>query len=168
MTQTVQKNQYFADPELARLEQERRADLAANPAYARGIEQAQQQFKENTRLELEAELANLRRVSPDRDRCQATRDGYERCYKRLESTARRYAGLIGAPVQIPKYLPKPSTRDEFVNVGPAPAEVATYRETRGLGPSGRGIPPAIPGTASDHGWADRPEEQGGGKRSAKR
>lgn len=141
-----------------------RPPRAANAAYARGVAQATEQFAANTRGQLETALGDLRRVTPDRDRCQAARDSYERTYDRVRDAAQRVAGIDGKPVSIPKFLPPPQRSEEYVTVGPAPFGHGHYRETKGLGPSGKGVPPVIPGSGADHDWINRDESLGGGMR----
>lgn len=168
MTQTVTKSQRFEDPELARQAQAHRESVASNPQYVRGVAEAQENYRMNLRGRFRDELANLRRVTVDRDRCQATRDSYERTYERVRRTAEEVALEFGERQSIPAYLSRPETAEKSVTIGVPRADLGHYRESRGLGPDGEGVAPAVPGSAGDHGWLERPEEQGGGKRSTKR
>ncbi len=163
MTQVVSKAQGFADPELDRQAQAHREAVASNPQYARGILEAQENFKANAVRTFNDELANLRRVSVDRDRCQATRDSYERTYARVRSAAERIAAITGTEQRIPAFLPRPTTNVEYVTVGVPGADVGHYNETRGMGPSGKGLPAVgVPGSGDD--WLSREEKNGGKKR----
>lgn len=163
MSQVKQGNRPFNDPEYDARAQEQRDAVASNPAVQRGILDAQAQFQRNQEGILQDELANLRRVTPDRDRCQATRDSYERTYARVEQTARRVAQLRGRAVPIPKKLPRPSAVEEVVTIEPPAFDLGLYSETHGVGPSGKGMPPVgVPGAADD--WVNREAVTGTGSK----
>jgi hypothetical protein len=150
------------DPEAEAQELERRAELNGNDAYQRGMAHAQAQERANAQNALNQGLADLQRVSLNRDTTQAGRDSYNRCWNRVEKAAQRVASITDgaivdgnvteAAVTIPAWLPPPTpTKEQTVTVR-APRTDGAYRETKGMGPSGKGLPLRGPGSNTDPDW----------------
>lgn len=130
-------------------EANRREALASNTAHQHGVQAALNQFKENCQREFDDNIAALRKTALSRDVNRPGREAYDRCYKRLEGVAARLAEILDHPVQIPEWLPPVGHSERMVSIG-APRTVSTYHETKGMGPSGKGLPPPpIPGSAAD-------------------
>ena len=103
-------------------------------------------------------LAAVRVCEPKRDTSQNQRLRYELNWQKLRSAAENYTPLAnarGIKVMVPTYFPPPATAEQWHEYVPAPVSDGKYRETGGLGPSGKGIPPAIPGSAADSNWLER-------------
>jgi hypothetical protein len=160
------------DTVLEEREADRRADLAGNQAYQRGLAAAQRTELANRRAELKTAFADLHRMKTARGSVEASRAGYDRVYARIERLAQVIAGVTGESVEIPAYDPPAVLAAATRRIGPKPATGAVvtrpdgttatidpstaYVERGGRGPSGRGVPgPAVPGSAADHEWADR-------------
>jgi hypothetical protein len=144
-------------------EQDRREELSRSEPYRRGILAAEMQERRNAEHALSCELANLKRASLGRDVSAPGRDLYDRCHLRVTRAAERVASIIDGgldangevitgEVLIPAWLAPPTPTQEETVVVRASRVAGTYRETRGMGPSGKGIPPVIPGSAAD--WTD--------------
>lgn len=159
------------DHEAAAQETERRESLAANDAYAAGIRRAQTTELENRQNELKGAISDLRRMRQCRGNFAAALSGYSRVYQRIVRLAETIAGVTGESIEIPEFDPPQelSTRTRTIGPPKGTAEVVTrpdgtkvtvdtakaYKETKGKGPSGRGLPPpAIPGSAADSTWLE--------------
>lgn len=166
-----QKRPLPPDPEAAAKEAERIEILATNTSHQARVTAAQAQELANRQRELESEFANLQRMKTARGSMQAAYDGYCRVYQRIERLAGVLAAEYEREISIPVFDPPPlpgALNTRSVGVPKSPVELVTrpdgtkatvdtsqaYRETRGVGPSGKGIPRVIPGSAADHDWVD--------------
>jgi hypothetical protein len=150
------------DDEGAAAEQIRRDELAGSDAYQRGVQHALRQELANVRGELATRLGDLAKCTVNRDFSQAGRDAYSRCWNNCLKAAQRLKSIVeNEDVSIPDYIPPPSpTEQKMLSVG-VPRPDGSYRETLGLGKSGKGLPPpAAFGSAADSDWM---ETGGGGK-----
>ena len=113
-----------------------------NPQYARGQMQAAYQEAQNVRGEFSALLKGFGGIARQAyDNPPNSWDRYVRAYHRLRLAAERCAS-IGDDVSIPAQLPENPEVIKMVKVE-APRENASYRETRGMGKSGEGLPPQM-------------------------
>jgi len=110
-----------------------------NPQYARGQMQAAYQEALNVRGEFSALLKGFGGIARQAyDNPPNSWDRYVRAYHRLRLAAERCASL-GDDVSIPAQLPENPEVIKMVKVE-APKENATYKETRGMGKEGKGLP----------------------------
>ena len=165
MSQVEKRKSITVDPEAEQQEATRRAELGGNNAYRRGVLAAQAQERANVQSALTTALADLKRVSLKRDTTVAARDAYDRCYSRVVKAAERAAlALVGSigedgkvitgpKITIPAWLPPPTpAAEQTVSIG-APRADASYRESKGMGKSGRGGPaPGESGTDAHEAW----------------
>jgi len=109
-----------------------------NPQYARGMMQAAAVEAANVRNVFAALLKAFPPI--ERDAFVSMPSSFDR-YMRAHNALRRAAeacALLGDDVAIPERLPeRPATKMVKVE---APKENATYKETRGMGKEGKGLP----------------------------
>ena len=154
-----EKRERLADPALDTVERQRELQ-ANNPTLQTNMTAARKQEFENRKRELEGEIRNLRRMKDRAERgyVEAAKAGYERTYQRLTRLAQILADEFGQAVSVPSYDPPVDAMPKNVTtIQPRGAEAraadGTYRETRGMGPSGKGGPlPAFPGTDAGNAW----------------
>jgi hypothetical protein len=154
------------DPESADRETERREALAENTTLQTNIANAHAQELANRRGELTASFSDLQRMKSSTGNLQAAYEGYCRVYRRIERLATVIAGITGESIEVPEFDPPQvlSTKTRMIGPPASTAEVVTrpdgtkvtvdkagaYRETKGMGKSGRGGPGIpIPGSALD-------------------
>lgn len=149
----------LTDPALDSVEEQRAVQLS-NPTLQAQIRAARKQEFENQKRLLEADISGLQRM---KNRAalgysEASRQGYDRIYARLERLGQVLADEFGEAVTIPDYDPPVSGLPSNVKtIQPrSAAERATagaYRETKGMGPSGKGGPaPGFPGSDANEAW----------------
>jgi hypothetical protein len=149
----------LADPALDSVE-EQRAVQDSNPTLQANMSAARKLEYQNRRRELEGDIRNLARMKDRAARgyVEAARAAYDRVYARLTRLGQVLADEFGETVVIPAYDPPINELPTNVTtIKPrSAAERATdgkYRETMGLGPSGKGGPaPGFPGTDADQAW----------------
>jgi hypothetical protein len=154
-----EKRKRLADPALDSVE-EQRAIQDANPTLQQNMTAARRQEFENRKRELAGDIAGLQRMKDRAARgySGAAKAGYDRIYQRLLRLGQVLADEFGETVVIPDYDPPLDSLPSKVHtITPrSVAERATdgrYRETKGLGPSGKGGPaPGFPGTDADQAW----------------
>lgn len=139
------------DTELAAAEDRRRAELAGNGSYQRGVAAAKATAIANDRSALQTELDNLKRATVTRDANVPGRDKYDRTYHRVVKAAERLALATGAPVSgVPAWLPPPApTAENTVTIAvPKPAPTPIVK------PTGRGssLVPGFPGSDQNNAW----------------
>lgn len=134
-------------------------DTAPGPIstpIARGTVIAREQEFKNRRAEYDSEISNLERMRTSRGSLQARYDGYVRVYNRLERLAKTLVNEFNVTgLEIPVFDPPALTGSvKMRRVEPTASADASYRETAGRGPSGKGLPTAapVPGSAADGNW----------------
>jgi hypothetical protein len=143
----------FNDSSDAAKEQRRREELAASAPHQRGVQQALAQELTNVRGAFAAGLADLKRATLKRDGTVPGRDAYDRCHLRVTKAAERLAAITGQGVSMPAWIPPPAaTEADTVTVAPPAADLGAYRETKGMGASGAGLPLTGPGSNTDPDW----------------
>jgi len=155
MSQATYKSKPLpVDPGAEAQEAERRESLNVNAPYQRGVVHAESLEKSNRRGELAQNLADLKRVTLKRDTTQPARDAYDRKWRAVYAMAERFATAFGETVSMPAYLPPPqATAESTVAIEPGKPADGSYRETKGMGPSGKGGPlPGFPGSDADAAW----------------
>lgn len=142
------------DQEAEAQEAARRESMKQSAPYQRGMHSAGELEKSNRRGELTQNLKDLKRVTVNRDLNQPSRDAYDRKWRAVYAMAQRFATAYSEDVQVPAYLPPPEvTAVDVVTVKPGAPPDGRYKETGGLGPSGKGGPlPGAPGTDADIAW----------------
>lgn len=154
-----EKRTRLADPALDSVE-EQRAVQASNPTLQANMSAARKTQYDNDMRQLTGDITALKRMKDRAARgyVQAARAGYDRVYARLTRQAQVIADEFGHSVDIPAYdppvdaLPKEVTTIKPRSAAERAAE-STYKETKGMGPSGKGGPaPGFPGTDADQAW----------------
>lgn len=140
-----------------------RSEVEGSGAWQRGQAQAKATEVMNAQIAFRTELDNLKRATVTCDANTPGRDKYDRTYNRVVKAAQRVYINTGAPVHIPKYIPAPEAKPEEADtvaigapVTPDPllTPLGKVAKPTGMGPDGKGIERAIPGSAADNGWAD--------------
>ena len=145
------------DVEAVAREQARQELLAQNSTLQSGIARARALDIENRRGELTAAFSDLRRMklSASQGNFQASVAGYGRVYQRIQRLALAIANATGQAVDVPEF--DPPTDDmgaRMSTIQPADVAPGLYKETGGLGPSGKGLPSAAPAPDSGLGTED--------------
>lgn len=162
-----EKRTRLADPALDSVE-EQRAVQASNPTLQANITAARKQAFENQKRLLQAEISGLQRMKDRAARgySEAAKVGYDRIYDRLLRLGQVIADDFGEAVTIPDYDPPVNGLPSNVKTiqprsAAEQAAGSAYRETKGMGPSGKGGPaPGFPGSDADAAWLN---VQGGAK-----
>lgn len=128
----------------------------ATDSVLTGMDAARKQAGGNIAGALAVAVSSVHVAAAERDASQPRRFRYELAYKNLRQAAYNYFCHFKEEPEVPAYLPPPSVATGYVRMGrenPAPPQSNAYRETRGMGPSGKGGPGiGIPGTASEEAW----------------
>jgi hypothetical protein len=154
-----EKRTRLADPALDSVE-EQRAVQASNPTLQQNMSAARKQTYDNQKRLLEAEFLGLKRMKDRAARgyVQAARAGYDRIYDRITRLAQVIADDFGEAITVPAYDPPVDVMPSNVTTikprsAAERAAESTYRETKGMGPSGKGGPaPGYPGSDADAAW----------------
>ena len=136
-------------------ETQRVEELRGNSAYQRGVSAALSQELVNVRGLFAQGLADLKKVTVKRDVNIPSRESYDRCYQRVTKVAERLATIVpeGEQVRMPVWIPPPEvTAQDTVVVGRPAYDIGAYRESKGLGASGKGLPLKGPGSNVDPDW----------------
>lgn len=125
-------------------------------SVAVGMAAARKQAGENIAALLYSAISSVNKAAAQRDVSQPRRFLYERAYETLRKEAHQYFRHFGTEPECPAYLPPPSVSTGYVRMGredPEPPRERGYVETRGKGPSGKGVPPpGVPGTLAEEAW----------------
>jgi hypothetical protein len=157
-SEVFEMSERFNDPTDAMSEAVRTAELRGSNPYQRGIARAQAQELVNVRGAFLQGLADLKRVTGNRDKNVPGRDAYDRCYQRVTKAGERLALIApeGEVIRMPVWLPPPElTEADTVVVGKPAFDVGTYKESKGHGPSGKGLPLKGPGSNVDPDWTTK-------------
>jgi hypothetical protein len=154
-----EKIERLKDPALDSVE-EQRAVQDSNPTLQSNMTAARKQTFDNQKRLLEAEITGLQRMKDRAARgySEASRTGYDRIYQRLLRLGQVIADDFGEAITIPDYDPPVNALPSKVKTiqprsAAEQAAGSTYRETRGMGPSGKGGPaPGFPGSDADAAW----------------
>lgn len=148
------KRERLADPALADSVEEQRSIQESNPTLQQNKRQAAADISDNLRRALEGAIAAVKVATPGRDIDTNGRFRYDRNYQRMREAARQVVLQSGKPVSVPAYLPAPAQTELTAELGPEDFRASSaYRETLGMGPSGRGGPlPGYPGSDQDNAW----------------
>ena len=137
------------DNEAALAERNRQDELSRNTQYQRANQAAMAQELDNARRALAGAISTLKAATTDRDLREACRFRYDTAHNRAQAAARRVVSITGKPEPIPAWL-APPTEIESVEMVEVVSLDEKYRETKGLGPTGKGMPArGVPGSASD-------------------
>lgn len=154
-----EKRERLHDPSLDSVEEHREVQ-ASNPTLQQNMSAARKQEFENRKRELAGEITGLQRMKDRAARgySEASRAGYDRIYDRLTRLAQVLADEYGEAITIPDYDPPVNALPSKVRtIAPRSAseqaKAHVYRETKGMGPSGKGGPaPGLPGTDAGDAW----------------
>ena len=154
------KRTRLVDPALDAAAEEQRELQANNATLQANMTAARKLEFDNRKRELDGEIRNLQRMKDRAARgyVEAARAGYDRTYQRLTRLAQVIADDFGQAVTIPDYDPPvDGMPSKVTTIQPRSAEAraadGSYRETKGMGPSGRGGPrPGFPGTDANNAW----------------
>jgi hypothetical protein len=105
-----------------------------------GQAQAQKQFNDNIRRAFQGSLVGIESIARDAYSRPQAWVRYDRAYAKLLSLAQSCA-LMGDTVSIPARLAE-TAPSKMISIS-APVVDTSYRETRGLGPSGMGMPAKV-------------------------
>lgn len=156
------------DSELAAREVDRRAALAQNETYQRGISEAKKTNLDNLRIQLNNAFGDLQRMARVPGSVAAARAGYLRSYANIERLAGVIASETGESIEVPDFDPPEVLSMKTRTIGPAPktGEVVTRPDgtkatiipsecyvERGPKNGVHAVP--ILGTATDDGWLTR-------------
>jgi predicted secreted protein len=156
-----QKRTRLADPALAGSVENQRQDQASNITLQINMTAARKQEFENRKRMLDADIVGLKRMKDRAARgyTEAAKAGYDRIYERGKQLAQVLADTYGIAVSYPPYDPPTNViSGEVVTIKPRSAEEraaeGAYRETKGMGPSGKGsgVLPGYPGTDAGTAW----------------
>jgi len=135
----------------------RRIELANNGQLQRGKADAESAETTRVRGALTGALDSLKKATLNRDTTQAGRDHYNRKHTEAVRAGQNLATHLGTDVLlVPEFLPPPTPQSApTMRISPARAD-GSYRETMGLGPSGKGVAPpgAVFGSAADTTWLE--------------
>lgn len=155
-----EKRDRLVDPALDSVE-EQRAVQASNPTLQTNMTAARKQEYENRKRELQGDITGLQRMKDRAARgyAEAAKQGYDRIYDRLLKLGQVLADEFGESITLPAYDPPVnSLPSKVVTIAPRSAaeqaQAGAYRETKGMGKSGKGgpAPGAGFGTAADDAW----------------
>ena len=172
MTRSEKTKPIPHDEVAAAQEADRRESLKLSDPVQRGIKLAQQQALSNARGELSQRLADLQKCTLKRDFSTAGRDAYNRCHAGMVKAAERLAEITGERFTVPAWLAPPTAAEQPTVVIGAPKSTATlvvrddgtqvavdtahaYKETKGHGPSGKGLSLRGPGSNVDPDWVNK-------------
>jgi len=155
-----------ADPASVAREADRVAELAASAPYRRGIAQALANELQNVRGVFASALSDLRRATLNRDASVNGRDAYDRSHGKAIKAGARLKSIVPTDekVLVPAWLPPPGQREqEMVEIGAPAVDLGGYRESKGNGPSGKGLPIIGPGSNVDPNWLTKATDWLGNK-----
>lgn len=145
----------FHDPAAEQAERERRETLANNSELQRGIAAAKLNQNNNLERALFEAIASVNLCAVTESTSYNQRLRYERAYENMRKAARQVIFATGKGVQVPKYIhpPEPTASNTETLTADDFRSSDMYRETGGLGPSGKGGP--VPDFSGDNtAWLD--------------
>jgi hypothetical protein len=99
----------------------------------------------NIKGQIERMSSNIRLKANRANEGPQWRVAYDRAYTQLREAAEKLWQDFEESSQIPEYLAPAATGFTTINSAPPVSRVA-YKETRGMGPSGKGLPTSGPGS----------------------
>lgn len=143
------------DPALEASERHRREELARSQPYQAGVAAALAQALSNQKELVQTRFGDVRRTQIKRDLNKQSRASYERTYGNMLREVERLAGMTGKPVSgVPAYYPPVDDTEHTVTVNPPAVDLGKYTDTKGMGPSGKGLPVNGPGSNTDPDWVN--------------
>ena len=138
----------------------RRNELSRNTQYQSGIAQAQANELKTVRELYAHALKDLARTALLRDQNIPSRQSYNRVHNTAIRAAERLKSIVGDSEQVlvPAWIAPPSPAElQMIEVGAPAVDLGMYRESKGMGKSGAGLPTSGPGSIA---WENTAREVG--------